>query len=145
MRVRAQRHPSPASRALRRRWPGSCLHCPRAMIRTRSYNLQRHPVASRRSRNRPDIHRNFGLPGWLIICTLRWPSRLSSPVYGCHDPAAETLACMKSGDDQIEGSQHRSGTVDLAFNIFNIRLNTAQDPHPAHARRGQMRILTKCQ
>ena len=39
---------------------------------------------------------------------------------------------MKSGDDQIERSQHRSGTVDLAFNIFNIRLNTAQDPHPVY-------------
>lgn len=101
-------------------------------------------VASRRFGNRRDIHREFritrmanhmhftaGHRGYHRLCMgvtiLRRKHRL-----------------MKSGDDQIEGSQHRSGTVDLAFNIFNIRLNTAQDPHPS-TRRGQMRILTKCQ
>jgi len=47
---------------------------------------------------------------------------------------------MEAGNDQIQRGQHRPGAVNLTGDIFDVGLNTAQDPYPIHQPRPDTHI-----
>ncbi len=47
---------------------------------------------------------------------------------------------MKPGNDQIQRGKHRASAVNLTGDIFDVGLDTAQDPYPIHQPRPDTHI-----
>ena len=126
MRVRAQRHPSPASRT------AAAMARQLSSLPTRDDTNEELLISSATGSEPPLLAiagistGYFGLPGWLIICTLPLAIAAIIACVWVSRSAAETPARNPAMIDREKSTSVRNSRSRLQY--FNIRLNTAQDP-----------------